>query len=136
MLVVRCFGRKDLIQYRLINEDISPIATSSKEHSMRPKKPFTASMDQVKISRQGEAAVIEYADSSVSVTHLTIGSEIATMSDVDILNLHNSVLEKQAELARNYEHVAVEIPYGKPQIEYYELCGPMDSKRRCLKVHH
>jgi hypothetical protein len=102
---------------------------------MRPRKPFIASMDQVKISRQGETANIEYADTSVGGVHLTIGAKISTMSDVDILDLHNSVLERQAELVRNYEHVAVEIPFGKPQLKYFkpgDQWTPRGDVLRCI----
>jgi hypothetical protein len=102
---------------------------------MRPRNPFVASIDQVKISRQGETAIIEYADESIGNVHLTIGAKISTISDSDILDLHNSILERQAESVRNYEHVAVEIPFGKPQIKYFEKGDqwtPRGDVLRCI----
>jgi hypothetical protein len=35
----------------------------------RPKRPHVASLDEVKITRQGNSAVIEYADPNISTTH-------------------------------------------------------------------
>ena len=48
---------------------------------MRPKKPIRASIDQVRITREGKSATVEHADASIATTHLTIGDEIASMSD-------------------------------------------------------
>ena len=62
---------------------------------MRLKKPQKASFDQVKITREGEYAIIENADPTVSVMHLKIGTEIRQMSDQDILDLFNDVIDAQ-----------------------------------------
>ena len=40
-----------------------------------PKRPYIASADQVRITRQGDIAIIEYADDSVATTHLRMGAE-------------------------------------------------------------
>ena len=40
---------------------------------MRLKRPRPASPDQVRITREGETAVIEYADPSVGVVNLQVG---------------------------------------------------------------
>jgi hypothetical protein len=85
-----------------------------------PKRPFVASLDQVQISRQMETAVIEYADPDVGSVHLTIGPQIETMTDEEILDLHNDIIETTRERAEQYEHVAVEIPPGKPQLRFFE----------------
>lgn len=51
---------------------------------MRLKKPVPALIDQVRITRDGNDAIIEYADPEISGTRLTIGSQIETMTDRDI----------------------------------------------------
>jgi hypothetical protein len=87
---------------------------------MRKKRPHVASLDQVKITRDGEYAIIEYADADVSTTNFKIGPEVMEMSDQQILDLFNETLEAMDQLRREYEHVAVEIPIGQPQISYFE----------------
>ena len=44
---------------------------------MRKKKPRPATLDQVRITREGETAVIEYADASVRVVNLQVGPSLA-----------------------------------------------------------
>ena len=86
---------------------------------MRHKKPRQASMQEVKISRRGEYAVIEYADEAIGEIKLRIGPGIAGMSDRDILELHNEVAAAMQASAEAYEDVVVEIPPGRGQIEYH-----------------
>jgi hypothetical protein len=102
---------------------------------VRLKKPYIASPEQVRITREGEYAIIEYADSSVMTVHLKIGPEIGKMSDQDILDLHNDIVRTQEEMAAEYEHVAVEIPHGRPQIEYHSMADqwtPRGGVLRCV----
>jgi hypothetical protein len=102
---------------------------------MRFKKRFVASLDQVKISRNGEVAVVTYADPEIGDTHIRFGPEVRGMSDQQILDRHNEILEIQDELRRTTEYVAREIPFGKPQIEYSPLSGqwvPRGDVLRCL----
>jgi len=87
---------------------------------MRLKKPYIATLDQIKISRQGENGIIEYIEPNVRTTHLTIGPEVQTMTDQEILERHNQVLRAQQQMASEYEHIAIEIPPGRPQIKYFE----------------
>jgi hypothetical protein len=103
--------------------------------TVKLKKPCTASPEQVRITREGEYAVIEYADSSIMTVHLKIGPEIEKMTDLDILDLHNDIIETQEEMAAGYEHVAVEIPRGRPQIEYHSEANqwtPRGGVLRCV----
>ena len=51
---------------------------------MRLKKPTRAIIDQVRITREGNDAIIDYADSGIAGTRLTIGPDIATMTDREI----------------------------------------------------
>lgn len=86
---------------------------------MRFKKPYLATMDQVRITRNQHGAVIEYAEEGVSTVHLTLESQrMAAMSDEDILDLHNHCVASSQAAADAYEHIAVEIPAGRPQLEY------------------
>lgn len=86
----------------------------------RLKRPHIASMEEVRITSDGDAAVIEYADESVGTTHFTIGAaKLAKMSDVDILETWNQCLENMEALRRSTEYVATEIPVGKPQVRYF-----------------
>jgi len=102
---------------------------------MRFKRQFVVSLDQVKITREGEAAVIEYADEEVGGTTLTLGPKIHGMSDEDILDRHNEIIETMNELRATSELVAREIPVGKPQVRYSPLCDqwvPRGDVVRCV----
>jgi hypothetical protein len=87
---------------------------------MRQRRPHVATLDEVRITRQGDAAIIEYADERVGTTHFGLGPAVQQMTDQEILDRWNECLLAQERLAAQYEHVAVEIPPGKPQIEYFE----------------
>lgn len=86
------------------------------------KRPHAATMDEVRITRDGDAAVIEYADSSVATTHLTLGAaKLAAMTDAEVLDLWNDLLTASEEHRRSLgDYVATEVPVGKPQVEYFE----------------
>ena len=98
---------------------------------MRLKRPRIASPDEVRITRKGESASIEFADSSIGGTLLTIGPTIHGMTDPEILELYNECVRAQDHSRATYEHVAIEIPVGKPQIEYQGAVRPVDAARRC-----
>ena len=49
--------------------------------STRKKRPIPAILDQVRITRDGRDAIIEYADSRISDTRLTIGPQLKTMTE-------------------------------------------------------
>ena len=87
---------------------------------MRLNRPRVASLDEVRITREGEYAIIEFADSRISTTNLKLGPEVQRMGDHQILDRFNDCIRAQEQVAAEYEHVAVEIPPGKPQIEYFE----------------
>ncbi len=53
---------------------------------MRLKKPTGAVVDQVRITREGNDAIIDYADVGISGTRFTIGPNIATMTDREIID--------------------------------------------------
>jgi hypothetical protein len=100
-----------------------------------PKKPYQASIDQVKITRDGEYAAIDYADPDVGGMHLKVGSGIVDMSDQDILSLHNDVVAAMQASADEWEDVVVEIPVGKQQVLFHPLSdqwSPRGDVLRCL----
>lgn len=102
---------------------------------MRMKRPRVASLDEVRITREGEAALIEFADEAIARTHLTIGVPTDDMTDQEILEYYNDCVRAQEHLSATYEHVAIEIPPGKPQIEYHVLSGqwtPRGDVLRCV----
>ena len=102
---------------------------------MRMKKPYIATLDQVKISREDEYGIIEYIEPNVSSVRFKIGPEVPEMSDEEILDCHNRVLEAQQQAALEYEHIAVEIPEGRPQIKYFALGNqwtPRGDVLRCI----
>ena len=83
---------------------------------MRLKRPRPASPDQIRITREGETAVIEYADPTIRVVNLRVGPSLAAMNDAEVLELFNDMLEAQAEIAAGVSPTLTEIPPGLPQI--------------------
>jgi hypothetical protein len=103
--------------------------------STRLKKPAIARLDEVTITRDGETAIIEYADPTIASVNLTIGPRLAQMTDRDILDCHNDILRAQQHSVATYKHVAVEIPEGQPQVRYFEPGDqwvPRGDVLRCL----
>ena len=86
---------------------------------MRKLRPAVASLDEVEITREGDDAVIEYKDPQISTTYFHIGPSLCGMSDQEILDEFNAVLRADAQAAAAYEHVAIEVPEGRPQIRYF-----------------
>jgi hypothetical protein len=102
---------------------------------MRMKRPVRAAPDQVTITRRGTVAIIAHADPAISVTRLTIGPEIAAMTDDDILGLFNQVIAAQERLASEWDHTVTEIPEGQPQIACEQDCDqwvPRGEVLRCV----
>jgi len=102
---------------------------------MRKRRPELTSLAEVRITRDGDVAVIEYRDRSVATTHFHIGSSLDAMSDDEVLEEFNAVLAAQAEDAAAYEHVAVEIPPGRPQVRYFaagDQWVPRGGVLRCV----
>ena len=101
------------------------------------KKPRVVSLDEVKIHRRGMTAEFEYADEEMGGMSLTLGVDVEAMSDEALLEKHNQAVRAMQELADSYEHVAVEVPVGRPQIRYFELgrqWTPRGHVLRCV-VH-
>jgi hypothetical protein len=102
---------------------------------MRKRKPIPAVIDQVRITRDGNDAIIEYADPTVSDTRLTIAPQIKTMTDRDIVDVFNGVMAAQAKLLADWDRTVVEIPPGRPQMEFHkdsEQWIPRGEVLRCI----
>jgi hypothetical protein len=56
------------------------------------KKPFVAILDEVRITRQGREAVIEFVEPGITTTRLRIGPG---MSDLEVLDLFNDCIRAQ-----------------------------------------
>ena len=101
---------------------------------MRKKRPHVAVLDEVKIVRNGQRAEIEYCDPTVAGVTLELGPEVQNMTDQEIVNRLNDVIQAQEKMAAEHEYVAVEIPQGNPQIKYSEDCDqwvPRGGVLRC-----
>jgi hypothetical protein len=84
----------------------------------KKKRPRITRLDQVKISPDGENAIIEFFDSRFATTHLRIGPRVHQMTDADILLLFNQMIVGQIRHRDELgEYVAVEVPVGSPQVE-------------------
>jgi hypothetical protein len=86
-----------------------------------PKRPYVASADQVRITRDGDDAIIEYADDSVATTHLKVGAEkLVSMTDDELLAFWNDGIEANEVHRQSLSYTAIEIPAGKPQVEFFD----------------
>jgi hypothetical protein len=91
---------------------------------LRPHRPYVASPDEVKITREDDAVIIEYAAPEVATTRFVLGAaRVAAMSDAEILAAWNEGIEATEEHARALTYVATEVPPGRPQLERSELNG-------------
>jgi hypothetical protein len=86
---------------------------------MNSKIHYIASTNDVTITRDGDCARIEYKEEGIPVTHLEIGPEIAGMSNGEILEADNERLGNDGKPATERKHVALEVPLGAAQIEYF-----------------
>ena len=102
---------------------------------MRIKKPRKASIDEIRITREGEIAIIENADPSISVVRLTVGAKLGSMTDAAVLDLFNDVVEAQQAMAAEYDVTLIEIPPGKPQILYSEQSNQWIPRGDVLRCH-
>lgn len=96
---------------------------------MRQKVAFAK---EVTITRSGETAIIEFIDQTSGGTHLTIGPEIAEMSDEDILRLYNDIALVQQRMVADFR--PTEMQEGLPQIgidPYYKELTCYSQTLRC-----
>lgn len=101
----------------------------------RIKKPQQASLDEVRIKREGEDAVITFIDESIGGMHLRLGPEVQQMTDIQILGCFNEVVAAMDAGVDAWDRTVVEIPVGKPQIEFApasEQWVPVGDVLRCI----
>lgn len=61
----------------------------------RSPRPHVASLDEVPITRDGDAAIIQYADPRIGTTHFTLAAGlVAKLTDAQILELWNEQLSR------------------------------------------
>jgi hypothetical protein len=102
---------------------------------MRLKRPRHASPEEVRISREGEWAIIEYADPTISSVRLRLGSEIEKMTDAEILALLNLTVDARDEIAAQSENRVIEVSLGRPQIKYFEEGDQWVPRAQVLRCH-
>jgi hypothetical protein len=102
---------------------------------MRIKQPRRASLDEVRITREGDTAIIENADPTISTAHLSIGPQLSSMSDDAILDVFNAIIEAQEILASEYDRPLTEIPPGRPQVRYMEGADQWVPRGEVLRCH-
>jgi hypothetical protein len=101
----------------------------------RKKRPGRMELDAVEIDRRGDAAIITPRDPDVAVTHFQIGTQLARMSDEEILACFNETIDAMDRLAAEHPYVATEVPPGQPQIRYFaegDQWVPRGGVVRCL----
>jgi hypothetical protein len=76
-------------------------------------RPTRATIDQLRITREGNDAVIDYADAGIAGTRVTIGPDIATMTDREIIDVFNGILAAQKRLLAAWDKAVTEEPPGK-----------------------
>ena len=96
---------------------------------MLKKAPRRASLDEVKITREGEMAVIEHADPNVSVARVNVGSQLQTMSDAAVLDLFNAMMGAQENLAAEFDSTAVEDTSRQTSGQVRRRQRPMGASR-------
>jgi hypothetical protein len=99
---------------------------------MRPKKPTHLLIDQVRIAREGNDAIIDHADANLSGARIT---GIATMTDAEIVEMYNQILDSQWALLQEWGKAVVEEPPGEKQIDYHENSDqwvPRGDVLRCI----
>jgi len=102
---------------------------------MRPKRPIHVLIDQVRITREGGDAIIDHADANISGARVVIGPRIAAMSDADIVDVYNDILDSQWRLLQQWDKTVVEEPPGEKQIDYHENSDqwvPRGDVLRCI----
>ncbi|HEX7478410.1 MAG TPA: hypothetical protein VF331_11430, partial [Polyangiales bacterium] len=105
----------------------------------KPRRPHVASPDEIKITRQGDTAIFEYADPKIATTSFAMEpGKLASMSDAELLAYWNEHIEASDEFRRAYKFVGTEIPVGKPQVQYHELGDQWTARGdvlRCVVVN-
>lgn len=92
-----------------------------------------STIDQVRISRDGEYALIEHADAAYGSVNLKFGPEIVTLTDREILDVFNDIIAAQEASIADPANRPTEIPKGRPQIEWLEDLQQWSARGHVLK---
>jgi len=112
------------------------VMTRRRRRNIRPKKPYRASLDQVRISRGPNGPEIDYAEENVSGVHLVMSSaEQAALSDEQILEIHNRCIDAQQASRDSFDWVALEVPPGTPQVKRDRRTGYVLPRGDVLRCH-
>jgi hypothetical protein len=133
LLCARLRGLGGEGKIRIVTTEVEPAASGG--YVPRKRRPHAATLDEVRISRKDGCAVIEYVDTTVSSVNLKLEQPVETMTDAEILEAHNQVIESVEQARAEHEYAAVEIPPGAPQITYApesEQWIPRGDVLRCL----
>jgi len=99
----------------------------------RPKL-RVVSFHEVKITRDGETAIIEYSDPAMGPgMNFKVGPKLAKMTDREVIERHNEMIRGMEAHREEHPYVAIEIPEGKPQIEYSKQCCQWTSRGDVLR---
>ena len=102
---------------------------------MRKRKPSVASLDQVRIRREGNDAIIDFHDPTIASTRFRLGPSMRRLTDRQILNRFNKAVADERKAAAKQRHVVIEIPEGQPQIRYFaagDQWAPRGGVLRCV----
>lgn len=102
---------------------------------MRLRRPPQSTIDQVHISREGDYAVIEHADTNYGTIRLHLGSTVNNLSDAEILVIFNEIISAQEASVVDPANRPVEIPRGRPQIEWLEDLQQWTARGHVLRGH-
>ena len=94
------------------------------------------SPNEVKITRNGDTADINYSDTAMGAgMSLKVGPKLAKMTDLEVIEMHNDMVLEMQELREEHPFIAVEITEGKPQIEYSKRCNQWSARGDILRCY-
>lgn len=101
--------------------------------TLRLRRPPQSKIDQVHISRKGEYAIIEHANPAYGAVNLKLGPKINTLTNRQILEMFNDVIAAQEASIADPANRPIEIPKGRPQIEWLKDLQQWSARGHVLK---
>jgi len=102
---------------------------------LRSRRPPQSTIDQVHISREGDYAIIEHADTAYGTTRLLLGPMVNDLTDAEILEIFNEIISAQEASVADPANRPIEIPRGRPQIEWLEDFQQWSARGHVLRCH-